>query len=63
MTIIIFIKNFFMINLLTKNLFLKILFQIKLIKMAEDYLNKNAKNIIQPMVTAVFKELPKDPVI
>jgi hypothetical protein len=31
--------------------------------MAEDYLNKNAKNIIQPMVTAVFKELPKDPVI
>ncbi len=31
--------------------------------MAEEYLNQNAKKIIQPMVTAVFKELPKDPVI
>ena len=31
--------------------------------MAEEYLNKNAKSIIQPMITAVFTELPKDPVI
>ena len=31
--------------------------------MAEEYLNKNAKSIIQPMVTAVFIEKPKDPVI
>jgi hypothetical protein len=31
--------------------------------MAEEYLNQNAKSIIQPMVTAVFVEKPKDPVI
>ncbi len=31
--------------------------------MAEEYLNKNAKSIIQPMINAVFKEKPKDPVI
>ena len=31
--------------------------------MAEEYLNQNARSIIQPMVTAVFVEKPKDPVI
>jgi len=29
----------------------------------EKYLKENAKNIMLPMVTAVFKELPDDPVI
>ena len=32
-------------------------------KMAEEYLNKNARSIIEPMVTAVFVEKPKNPVI
>ena len=31
--------------------------------MAEEYLNQNARSIIQPMVTAVFEKKPKDPVI
>ena len=31
--------------------------------MAEEYLNKNVKSIMQPMITAVFTELPKEPVI
>ena len=31
--------------------------------MAEEYLNKNARNIFVPMVTAIFVEKPQDPVI